>query len=387
MRPSSTTPARAGTSAVVTTVATVCPVFLVGGLSVQIGNDLHFSPAGLGLAVALYFTASSVASFWSGQLVERVGSRSVGQVAILLSAASLVSIAGLAYDFTTLTAFMVLAGPANSLGQLSSNALLARKIPSHRQGLMFGVKQAAIPLSTTLAGISVPVLALTVGWRWGFVLAAVLALAAWPLLPPPEDKSTVRQRPPRKRPSNALIMITVASALGATAANPLGSFISDFSVTRGMSEAAAGLTVTLGGAAGLVSRVAVGWIADRRSGGRLAMVAIMLTAGAAGLGLLVLPGTALIPLGTAIGFALGWAWPGLVNFAITKRHPDAPAAATGVTQTGVYLGGGLGPLLFGTIVDVWDYQAGWTMMAFLMLLGATLMVVGRRMLLRDLGLA
>ena len=379
----SATPLRAGTSAVVTTVATVCPVFLVGGLSVQIGEDLHFSPAGLGLAVALYFTASSLASFHSGQLVERLGSRTVGMAATALSSLCLLAIAGLARNYPSLVVILTLAGPANSLGQLSSNALLARKVPIHRQGVMFGLKQAAVPLSTTLAGLLVPIVALTIGWRWGFVVAAALALTAWPLLPPPEP-APPRAAPRSRRPGRALVVITIAAALGATAANPLGSFITDFAVTRGMTEQAAGLTLTLGGLAGLVSRVGVGGLADRRRGGQLTMITVMLAAGALGLaGLAVAPALWLIPIGTVIGFALGWAWPGLLNFAITLRHADAPAAATGVTQTGVYLGGALGPLSFGGLVDLWGYPTAWATMAVLMLAGAVVMMVGRRMMPTD----
>ncbi|MGH8879228.1 MAG: MFS transporter, partial [Stackebrandtia sp.] len=145
----------------------------------------------------------------------------------------------------------------------------------------------------------------------------------------------------------------------------------------------AGLILTLGGAAGLVSRIGVGWLADRRSGGRLTMVSVMLATGALGLVCLAIaPPAWLIPIGTAAGFALGWAWPGLLNFAITRRHAEAPAAATGVTQIGVYLGGGVGPLAFGAMVDTWGYETGWLTMAGAMLLGALLMVVGRRMLLK-----
>ncbi|MFD0556774.1 cyanate permease [Stackebrandtia endophytica] len=378
-----TTPQRAATAALTTTVATVCPVFLVGGLSVQIMDELTFSPAGLGLAVALYFTTSALVSVWSGRFVERVGVRKAAVAAIVLVAIALVGIAA-SVTFTMLIVMLILAGPANSLGQLSANALLAKRIPPKRQGLMFGIKQAAIPASTTLAGLSVPLIALTLGWRWAFGFAALLALGALLLLPPnPGAAAKAAPHPAaRRRPSAALVVITAAAALGATAANPLGTFIADYAVFRGMSEAFAGMTVTIGGLAGVVARISVGWLADKRSSGRLSMIAIMLAAGSMGLLILLAPGLWTIPVGTAVGFALGWAWPGLLNFAITLRHPDAPAAATGVTQTGVYLGGGIGPLSFGAIVDLWGYPTAWTTMSVLMLVGAALMVVGRRMLLR-----
>lgn len=376
------TPKRAATAAVATTVATVCPVFLVGGLSVQMKADIGFSPAGLGLVVALYFTTSALVSIWSGRFVERVGVRTSATAAIALVATALLGVA-VSVNFATLVAVMILAGPANSLGQLSANALLAKRVPPRRQGLLFGVKQAAVPASTTLAGVSVPLFALTVGWRWAFAAAAAVALLVLFLLPKSAGARPTRLSDQnRRRPSTALLVISAAAALGATAANPLGTFVADYAVHRGLSEALAGATVTVGGLAGVASRIGVGWLADRRDSGRLTMIAIMLGSGSVGLLVMLAPPLWVIPVGTALGFALGWAWPGLLNFAITLRHADAPAAATGVTQTGVYLGGGIGPLSFGAIVDVWGYPAAWSTMAVLMLAGAVLMVVGRRMLLK-----
>ena len=60
--PPAVAPLRAGAGAIATTVASVLPVFLVGGLAVQMGDDLGFSPAGLGLAVSVYFGISALAS-------------------------------------------------------------------------------------------------------------------------------------------------------------------------------------------------------------------------------------------------------------------------------------------------------------------------------------
>ena len=62
-----------------------------------------------------------------------------------------------------------------------------------------------------------------------------------------------------------------------------------------------------------------------------------------------MPGTAALVVGVVLGFGLGWAWPGLMNFAVVRLHPQAPAAATSITQTGVYAGGCLGPLSLGSL--------------------------------------
>ncbi|RZU72805.1 cyanate permease [Micromonospora kangleipakensis] len=372
---------RASAGAIATTIACVLPVFLVGGLAVQMGHDLHFSPAGLGLAVSVYFGISALASVPSGALVERYGPAVVARAGILLSAGSLLAVATLVRSYPVLVALLGLSAAANALGQLASNAALARHVPVHRQGLSFGVKQAAIPVSTLLAGAAVPTIALTAGWRWAFVAAAGAALAALPAVPPQEGDRTARAAAGRAgRATWALVVVGVAATLAAAAANALGTFVVDSSVGRGLSPGLAGLTLTLGSAVCVAARVGAGWLADRREGGHVAVIAGMLVVGAGGLGLLALAGPAALVAGVVLGFGLGWAWPGLMNFAVVRLHPQAPAAATSITQTGVYAGGCLGPLALGAVAAHLGYPVMWAVAAASMLVAATLMLTGSRLL-------
>ena len=170
---------RAMIGALTTTIAVSIPVFLVGGLAVQIG----FTPGGLGLAVSAYFGASALASVPAGSLVERYGETRTARAGIALATVSLFGIALAGHTLWILAAILALGAAANAMGQLASNTSLSRHVPVHRQGFSFGVKQAAIPVSTLLAGMAVPAVALTVGWRWAFVLAGLLTAAAIALVP------------------------------------------------------------------------------------------------------------------------------------------------------------------------------------------------------------
>ncbi|MFF0173217.1 MFS transporter [Micromonospora profundi] len=378
-----TRPIRASAGAVATTVACVLPVFLLGGLAVQMAADLDFSPAGLGLAVAVYFGVSALASVPSGRLVERHGPALVARCGIVLAAASMLAIAALARSYPVLLGLLALSAAANALGQLSSNAALAEHVPPGRQGLSFGVKQAAIPVSTLLAGAAVPTIALTAGWRWAFVVAAVAALTTLPAVP--QQVSGRARRTSAARASGAtaaLVVIGAAATLAAAAANGLGTFLVDSSAARGLSPGLAGLTLTLGSAVCVAARVGAGWLADRRASGHIAVIAGMLVVGACGIGLLALAGTVPLVVGVVLGFGLGWAWPGLMNFAVVQLHPQAPAAATSITQTGVYAGGCLGPLTLGPLAAHLGYPTMWATAAVSMLLAAALMLTGSRLLLR-----
>ncbi|MEU9505921.1 MFS transporter [Micromonospora sp. NPDC048170] len=376
-------PVRAAAGAVAVTIACVLPVFLLGGLAVQMGDDLGFSPAGLGLAVSVYFGVGALASVPSGVLAERHGPTVVARAGILISAACLLAVAVVARSYPVLLGLLALGGTANALGQLASNAALARHVPARRQGLSFGVKQAAIPVATLLAGVAVPTVALTAGWRWAFAAAAVVALAALPAVPAREPRPARTAAPTRAgHATTALVVVGAAATFAAAAANALGTFVVDSSADRGLSPGLAGLTLTLGSAVCVAARVCLGWLADRRATGHVAVIAGMLVVGAAGLGLLAVAGSVPLVAGVLLGFGLGWAWPGLMTFAVVRLHPQAPAAATSITQTGVYAGGCLGPLGLGTVAAHAGYQAMWIVAAGAMLLAAALMLTGSRMLAR-----
>ncbi|MEJ3652348.1 hypothetical protein WEH80_05010 [Actinomycetes bacterium KLBMP 9759] len=68
-----------------------------------------------------------------------------------------------------------------------------------------------------------------------------------------------------------------------------------------------------------------------------------------GSALLAVPGTRAPVVGTILAFGPGWVWPGLLQFAVVRPNPSAPAAATSIVQVGVYAGGFLGPVDFGFI--------------------------------------
>jgi MFS family permease len=92
---------------------------------------------------------------------------------------------------------------------------------------------------------------------------------------------------------------------------------------------------------------------------------------------------ALIVPGALLAFAAGWGWPGLFNFAVVKTSPGAPAAATGITQTGASGGAAVGPLVFGLVAEAASYQVAWLVCGAFALGSLVAIVAGRRMILRD----
>jgi MFS family permease len=372
--------------AVAVATATVLPAFLTGGLAVQVRGELGFGAAALGLAVAAFFAFSALASAVMGRVVERIGPHLGMRLAAVGSAASLLGVAFLARSWTGLVACLVLGGLANAVSHPATHLSLAREVPAGRQGLSFGIKQSAIPAATLLAGLAVPAIALTFGWRWAFAGGAALALAVAFLVPAGAPKSVVR-RPEKAREKDArtapLFLLALGIGLGSTAATPLGTFLVESSVAAGLRVETAGLLLASGSAVNIVVRVAFGRLADGMRGGRLLLVAAMLAAGVAGFGMLATGEVALILPGALLAFAAGWGWPGLFNFAVVKTNPGAPAAATGITQTGASGGAAVGPLVFGLVAETASYEVAWLVSGAFALSALTAILVGRRMLLRD----
>jgi MFS family permease len=362
----------------------VLPAFLTGGLAVQVRDELDFGSAALGLAIAAFFASSSLASAVMGRLVERIGFHRGLRLAATGGAASLLGVALLARSWTGLVACLVLGGLANAVSHPATNLSLAREVSAGRQGLSFGIKQAAIPAATLLAGLAVPSVAVTFGWRWAFAGGAALALAVALLVPAGTPGGVVRrlkeERDARVAP---LVLLALGIGLGSTATAPLGSFLVESSVAVGLRVDTAGLLLALGSAVNIVVRVAFGHLADGMSGGRLRLVAAMLGTGVVGFALLATGESALILPGALLAFGAGWGWPGLFNFAVVKTSPGAPAAATGVTQTGASGGAALGPLVFGLVVEAASYDVAWLVSGAIALGALAAILAGRRMVLRD----
>lgn len=373
--------------------ATVCifPPFLLGAMAVQVRDDLNFSQSGTGLAVGAFFAVAALLSAPLGRWSERVGGGQALRVAAVLAAAALLLLAVAARSLLSLVVLNAFGGVANALGQPAANLLIARAVPSSRQGLGFAVKQSAIPFSTFLAGLAVPSIALTAGWRWAYVSAAAIALAAAVAIPVGRRAGRAGGSLPAGRaagadgrlPRRVMVVLAAGVALGAAAAATLGAFFVSTGVEAGLTENAAALTLTLGSALGIAVRLTAGVLADRRGGGHLRRVAVMLGLGSFGYLLFAFDRPGLLLAGVPLAFGSGWAWPGLFNLAVVLANPASPGAATGITQTGTYLGAVIGPLLFGFLAEHLSFGWSWVVAALTGWAAAAAIWSGRAMLRRS----
>lgn len=367
-----------------TTAAGVLPAFLVGGLGVQLRADLQIDAWALGMAAGIPFAAAAVGSAVLGRAAERFGPGRTLRAAALGSAGAMLAIAAVARTWIVLACLLALTGVVNAAAQPAANLFLARSVAPTRLGWALALKQSAIPAGTLLAGLAVPTLGLTVGWPWAFVGGAGLAAGSVLLLPPePRAPRRPAGSPSRREGDVAvptLVLLAAGALLGAATAGAGSAFLVSGAVAAGMDDAAAGLLLTAGAASAIGHRLVAGRRADRSGTGVLQVVAAMLAVGSLGSLLFALTSVPGYVVGAPLAFGVGWAWPGLFNLAIVRSNPNAPGAATGITQTGTYLGALSGPVAMGAMVEVWGYRAGWSVVAAAFLAAALTVTLGRHRL-------
>lgn len=371
---------RAIAAAVLATTAGSMPVYLMGGLAVQAAADTGIDLAQLGALAAVYFASSALWSAPAGTIVARLGVFRAVVVTAVLSTITLIGIALFGRTAGALAAFMFVAGVSNGIVQPAVNLMLARTIPAGRRGLAFGIKQAAIPLGSFLGGISVPLVGLTIGWRWAFAIGVLAPVSAVLLMPRMGRESTSGSRRGDRAPTrHGLVSLALGAGLANGSTMMLGTFYVAGAVAGGIAPAHAGLLLSVGSLFGITTRIVVGNIADKRDAGHFIRVRWMFAVAAAGFVMLAINQHPVVVLiGTGLAFAASWGWHGLLTYAVVVAHPTDPASATAMTQAGSYGGGVVGPIVFGVVSATFGFGVAWNVAAAFTVLGFVLVSVGER---------
>ena len=362
---------------VMATVSTVLPGFLIGALSVQVSAEMDVSEAVYGWGLGSFFAAAMVGSILLGRLSQRIGALSQTTLALGVSAAAQLALAATARSFGAVIGFLLVAGLCNAANQASVNLALAQaQLP--RLGLAVSIKQSGLPTATMLAGLAVPSLALTVGWRWAYVASAGFALASLAMAraaagsSPPRAAANGASRP--ESSSRDLFLAAVVGAFLVFSAGSLNAWGVGSGVDAGLGEGAAGLFLSLGAATGITLRLICGWLSDTMRARPFLVGGITAMVGSAGMALLALRSPGLHVAAMLLAFGGGWIWPVFTNFGIVRANPEAAGAATGVTQMGIYVGMFVGPLFTGWLIEHSGYPLMWLAVAASSMIGATISI-------------
>ena len=260
------------------------------------------------------------------------------------------------------------------------SALLRRTVEAGRHGVAFGAQQSGASIGALLAGLALPAVAIPFGWRWAYLVAALIAVIAAASAPEagplPETGAALEEGTRRVRAIRAL---AVSAALASAAGVGFISFLVLYAIDRGIGEGAAGLLLGAMSLTATISRVGLGVLADRSGGDPLRLTAWILAASVAGYLLLIVGEPAVIVLAALLVGSVGWSWPGTLTLAVVFRRPEAPAWSVGVMMSGLFAGAVAGPLLVGLLAEHDHFAAAWSLCAGLALASAATIALTRRM--------
>ena len=314
----------------------------------------------LGLALTLFNIVSALMQTPTGFAVDRFGPRRLLVGGLLLGGSAFI-VAGLNPVYPVLLAAALMAGLANCVYHPSDYAILSSGVIGEaRVGRAFSIHTFAGYAGTAMAPAGMLLAAGTWGVSGALIAAGLLGpLFALPLL---FGAPAGAPRPAMRKvtlPARALITPKVLSLMAFFAVIGMsGGGISGFSVVamnahHGTALGVASLALSFYLGASALGVLAGGIIADRTdrhsevAAGGFAVTAIAIAI----VGLVNLPVWALLPVMAVGGFCTGLIMPSRDMLVRASAPKGAEGRVFAIVSTGFNIGGIIGPVLYGTIMD------------------------------------
>src|SRR6476620_7647485 len=356
-----------------------------------ISTELHLGPEAKGVLLSAFFWSYALLQIPMGVLADRVNLRWLYAGAFTLWSVSQ-GLMGFATGLGTLIVFRMLLGIGEAIYLPGGSKIVSLLFRPAERGLPCGLFDAGTRTGLVIEGVLVPWMLVHFGWRASFslvVLAALLWLIPW-LLPTPRHLRGSAD--PAAPPARSGFLTTVGTLV--TNRNLLGvclsffcfdyywyflvNWLPDYLVTsRGLTILTAGLYAALPYFVFGASEPIGGWIADRlilrgvsETRARKGVVTVAFLTG-----LLLIPAARVDAPGTAVALIVGGCLVGLAtgNLLVILQS-CAPAAEVGL-WTGVYnfvgnIAGILSPLVTGFLIDrTGSYTAPFVLAASLIAVG------------------
>jgi MFS transporter, ACS family, hexuronate transporter len=370
------------------TVGTV-NIVSVMAMAPVISADLDLNAAQFGAFVSAYYAAQACGSMPAGAITDRFG---VGRTLVLAHALMLLAAVtlALANGYYQCLGAMFMMGIGYSMNNPSTARGVLDWFPRERRGTAMGLKQVGVPLGGVVAAGN-GALAAYVAWQsimWG--VAGIIALNGLYCLvlvryhvplPPDQRKSIIANLGDVLKDRNFNVYALANGMLNVGQTNFFGFLTLFLTSTAKASQEVAGLSIGLAQTTSAFARIGWGVLSDHYFKKRRAMLIVLICTVAAVLMALMTyvgPGPGLylgIGLAMALGITIASFAPVAQAVVVESVEPRLAGSAIGVNMVGVHIGGMLGPVMFGWVVDHWGgFNAAWVVTAGVVLAGSMLLM-------------
>jgi MFS family permease len=313
----------------------------------------------IGLGLTAFNVVTGLTQAPMGFLVDRAGPRLMLVAGLCLGGLAFATL-GVATTYPVLIAVALLAGLANCVYHPADYALLADAIPDHRIGRAFSVHTFAGFAGGAIAPPLLLGVAAYAGLASALIVAGLVGPAVAGLLLLRGDGASAQAK--GRGGQGALASVLNPSIIGLTGFFTLlalaGGGIQSFSVvallaTQDMTLTSANIALTAYLTWAAIGVLAGGVLADRTAyHGYVAAIGFGLsTAIVALVAVLALPAAVIVGAFALAGFLSGIIMPSRDMLVRKAAPPGMVGRAFGIVSTGFNIGGIIGPMLFGWIMD------------------------------------
>jgi len=339
-------------------IPVACPAFMA---------EFGWNESWIGYLSALNIVGAICVLLGGMGLLRRVGSLLMFQISIVIGAGAL-----LLFQFPSIIVALLasaLIGLSNGTSTPAGAEVLMRYTPASQYNLAFSIRQAGMPLGGVVAGVAVPLLIDSAGWRAALMVSALSAFLVTALSLPfrghidgPRDQLPLRWpriddlAQPLRSLSRSSGLRRIVLVGGVFAVSQACWFT--FAVTYLVIELAyplilAGMVFAAMQAAGVMGRIALGMVADRTSSEvTLAAVALLSAAATAVFAFVGLdwPVWSIVLLSIVAGATVS-GWNGVQVAEVVRRSPrELVTEAVAGSVIVIFASNMVAPILFALFV-------------------------------------
>ena len=356
--------------------------------------DLGIAARDVGFFTTLLFLSASFSAVAGGAWVAGLGPIRVTQLCLLACAVGIA---------LTATGSLWLAGLGGLIVGLgygpmtpASSHMLVRVTDTRSRPFVFSLKQTSVPIGGVLAGVAIPILVASVGWRGAALAVAstsVLLMIGLQALRPGLDREATGERPGLRAGFRGAVAAIRANAnlrtLGLTSfvysamQLCLGAYLVTYLVEdAGLSLLAAGFVLSIAQGAGIAGRLLWGALAERIVSARrlLAGLGFLMAASAVATGAIDASWPSPLVFLIAVLFgASAVGWNGLYLAEIVRvTSPEESARATGAVLFFTFSGMMVGPAVFAGLAAMSGYALAFAAIALVVLVPACVLMFPER---------